>query len=106
MAEVFAEEDFRFPHTDLIESFVRECFVRESYAVLGCFLSHLVDCSIRASDHFGSRQPLIPTAPTDCRNIEEGTAFNTDLFQFRLWTAQKFIIEAGSDPSGKFEFLW
>jgi len=52
MAEVFAEEDFRFPHTDLIESFVRECFVRESYAVSGCFLSRLVDCSIRASENF------------------------------------------------------
>ena len=55
--------------------------------------------------HFGSGQPLVPTAPTSCREVEKGTLFNPDFVQLRKETAKKLFAEAGSDSAGKFKFL-
>jgi hypothetical protein len=82
-----AEEDFRFPHTDLIES-----FVRESYAVSGCFLSHLVDCSIRASENFLLRY-FAETGFFNFHRCQDAVAANTQSIK-------------ENTRSGDAQFLW
>jgi hypothetical protein len=36
--------------------------------------------------HFGGGQPLVPTAPTNCREVEKGALFNPNLVQIRKET--------------------
>jgi hypothetical protein len=39
--------------------------------------------------HFGGGQPLVPTAPTSCREVKKRTLFNPDIVQVSKGTAKK-----------------
>src|ERR1700730_480870 len=58
-----------------------------------------------ATPHFGSGQPLVPTAATHWRKVIKGTGIGPDFLQFRIETAQKLTAKAGPDPPAQFEVL-
>ena len=90
---------FPDPKKDRLAKTVITCPLRKLYLADHCRFNPT------ATLHFGSSQPLVPTVPASCRDVEKGTGIDPDLLQFRIETAQKLIAKAGPDSAAEFEVL-